>query len=106
MLNLTLIAYALYTTPKMMSYVHICGILRSGGDTKFCMFCDLIGIWCVAIPMSFLAAVVWRLPLHWVVALSFSDELVKAMVTLWRFRSKKWIHVLVRREQECEIGGA
>ena len=43
MLNLTLIAYALYTTPKMMSYVHICGILRSGGDTKFCMFCDLIG---------------------------------------------------------------
>ena len=61
---------------------------------------------CVAIPMSFLAAVVWRLPLHWVVALSFSDELVKAMVTLWRFRSKKWIHVLVRREQECEIGGA
>ena len=56
--------------------------------------------------MSFLAAVVWRLPLHWVVALSFSDELVKAMVTLWRFRSKKWIHVLVRREQECEIGGA
>ena len=56
--------------------------------------------------MSFLAAVVWRLPLHWVVALSFSDELVKAMVTLWRFRSKKWIHVLVCREQECEIGGA
>ena len=106
MLNLTLIAYALYTTPKMMSYVHICGILRSGGDTKFCMFCDLIGIWCVAIPMSFLAAAVWRLPLHWVVALSFSDELVKAMVTLWRFRSKKWIHVLVRREQECEISGA
>ena len=45
-------------------------------------------------------------PLHWVVALSFSDELVKAMVTLWRFRSKKWIHVLVRREQECEISGA
>lgn len=56
--------------------------------------------------MSFLAAAVWRLPLHWVVALSFSDELVKAMVTLWRFRSKKWIHVLVRREQECEISGA
>ena len=102
MLNLTLIAYALYTTPKMMSYVHICGILRSGGDTKFCMFCDLIGIWCVAIPMSFLAAVVWKLPLHWVVALSFSDELVKAMVTLWRFRSKKWIHVLVHKDTQRE----
>lgn len=95
LLNVTLFAYAIYTTPKMMSYVHICGILRSGGDTKFCMFCDLIGIWCVAIPMSFLAAAVWKLPLQWVVALSFSDEIVKAFVTLWRFFSKKWIHVLV-----------
>ena len=42
MLNLTLIAYALYTTPKMMSYVHIMRDSALGGDTKFCMFCDLI----------------------------------------------------------------
>lgn len=103
MLNKTLIAYALYTTPKMMTYVHICGILRSGGDTKFCMYCDLIGIWCVAIPMSFLAAAVWKLPLHWVVALSFSDELVKSLVTLWRFHSRKWIHVLIQSDVLAEI---
>lgn len=99
MLKLTLTAYAIYTTPKMMSYVHICGILRSGGDTKFCMYCDLIGIWCIAIPLSFLAAAVWRLPLYLVVALSFSDEIVKCMVTLWRFKSKKWIHVLIGNQE-------
>lgn len=98
MLDLTLIAYALYTTPKMMSYVHICGILRAGGDTKFCMYCDILGIWCVAIPMAFIASVVLKLPLHWVVALSFSDEIVKAAVTLWRFHSRKWVHVLIAKD--------
>lgn len=98
MLDLTLIAYALYTTPKMMSYVHICGILRAGGDTKFSMYCDMLGIWCVAIPLAFFASLVLKLPLHWVVALSFSDEIVKAGVTLWRFRSRKWVHVLIAKE--------
>lgn len=98
LLNATLIAYALYITPKMMSYVHICGILRSGGDTTFCMYCDLLGIWCVAVPLAFLAAAVWKLPLPLVVALSFSDEIVKCLVTLWRFVSKKWIHVLIHTE--------
>lgn len=98
LLRSTLIAYALYNTPKMMTYVHICGILRSGGDTKFCMLCDMIGIWCIAVPLAFLAAAVWKLPLPMVVALSFSDEIVKCFVTLWRFVSKKWIHVLIGNE--------
>lgn len=95
LLDATLLAFIIYTTPKMMSYVHICGILRAGGDTKFCMYCDLLGIWCVAVPLSFLAAAVWKLPLPFVVVLSFSDEIVKCLVTLWRFTSKKWIHVLI-----------
>lgn len=98
LLNATLIVYVLYITPKMMSYVHICGILRAGGDTTFCMFADMLGIWCVAVPLAFLGAVVWKLSLPLVVALSFADEIVKCLVTLWRFASKKWIHVLVHPE--------
>lgn len=97
LLNDTLIAFALFTTPKMMSYVHICGILRSGGDTKFCMYCDMIGIWCVAVPMAFLGALL-NLPLPIVVAMSFGDEIVKCLVTLWRFASKRWIHTLIQNE--------
>lgn len=95
LLDATLIAFIIYITPKMMSYIHICGILRAGGDTKFCMFCDMLGIWCVAVPLAFLAAAVWKLPLPLVVALSFSDEIVKCIVTLYRFKSRKWIHVLI-----------
>lgn len=99
LLDATIIAFALYNTPKMMSYVHICGILRAGGDTRFCMACDVIGIWCIAIPLAFLGAAVWKLPLPLVVALSFSDEIVKALITLWRFHSKKWIHILIQTSE-------
>lgn len=77
LLDATIIAFALYNTPKMMSYVHICGILRAGGDTRFCMACDVIGIWCIAIPLAFLGAAVWKLPLPLVVALSLVMKLSK-----------------------------
>ena len=99
LLQSTIAAFALYNTPKMMSYVLICGILRSGGDTRFCMYCDVLGIWCIANPLAFLAAGVWHLSLPLVVALSFSDEIVKAIITYLRFRSKKWIHVLIHANE-------
>ena len=86
-----LAVYAWYMTPKMIDYTLVCGALRSGGDTKFCMILDFIGIWVVAIPLSFFGAVVLKLPLAAVVSLSFCDELIKALVVLFRFKSRKWI---------------
>ena len=86
-----LAVYAWYMTPKMIDYTLVCGVLRSGGDTKFCMILDFIGIWVVAIPLSFFGAVVLKLPLAAVVSLSFCDELIKALVVLFRFKSRKWI---------------
>ena len=50
-------------------------------------------------PLAFLAAGVWHLSLPLVVALSFSDEIVKAIITYLRFRSKKWIHVLIHANE-------
>ena len=32
-------------------------------------------------------------------ASSFSDEIVKAIITYLRFRSKKWIHVLIHANE-------
>ncbi len=96
LLNDSLSVYALYITPKMMSYVHVCGILRSGGDTKFCMVWDIVSIWGVSVPLAFFSVLVLKLPLPLVIAISFSDEIVKAIATLHRFFSKKWIHNLIK----------
>ncbi len=43
-----------YIPLSMLSYLLLIGILRAGGDTKFCMVLELITIWGYAVPVAFL----------------------------------------------------
>lgn len=95
MLRKTLVVSAIYLTPKMLSYVIICGILRSGGDTKFCMVLDIINIWLIGVPLAFISVMIFHLPVHLVLALVLSEEIIKNIVVLKRFKSKKWINNLI-----------
>ena len=94
----TLVVYALFNTPRMLTYTLLVGILRAGGDTTFSSTLDILGIWCIGVPLAFLSAKVWGLSLSWVIALSLSDEIIKALICLWRMKSKKWMHVLTMVE--------
>lgn len=40
------------------------GIIQGGGDTKFSMYLNLISVWCIVMPLSFLAAFYWKLPVE------------------------------------------
>lgn len=95
LLDRTLIVYIAFVIPRMLTYTLFIGILRAGGDARFCMVLDLGGIWCVGVPLAFLGAKAlgWDLPA--VVALSLAEEVVKLVLCLWRLRSKKWINTLV-----------
>jgi len=94
-LNKALIVFCIYFTPKMFTYLFICGILRAGGDTKFCMFVDIISIWLIGVPLSFFAVLVLHLPVHLVMAVVFSEEFLKLFFVLKRYVSKKWINNLI-----------
>lgn len=74
------------------------GILRGGGDTKYSMFIDVGGVWLVGLPMGYLAAFVWDLPIYFVVLCIYSEELVKMIVGFYRFLSGKWLRNLVKKE--------
>ena len=65
-----------------------------GGDTKFQMYMNLISTWGIVMPLSFLAAFVWKLPVEWVVVAVQSDQLFKCVPVFLRFRSYKWIRKL------------
>ena len=95
MLANTITVYAIYMLPKMFTYVLFCGILRSGGDTRFCMMLDLMGVWIIGVPLAFLGVLVLKLPLHLVVAMVFFEEWVKLVFASLRFKSKKWAHTLI-----------
>lgn len=95
LLDHTLNVYILYLIPRMLTYTLFIGILRAGGDTRFCMLLDVGGIWCVGVPLAFLGALVFGWELPYVVALSLADEVVKLFLCLWRLKSKRWINVLI-----------
>lgn len=72
------------------------GIIRGGGDTRFVMILDLISIWGVVLPLSCLAAFVWKLSPIAVIMLLNSDQVFKCVPAFIRVNSYKWIKRLTR----------
>ena len=76
----------------------IVGILRSGGDTRFSAILDVSAVWVVALPLAYLGAFVFHLPIQWVVLCVLSEGLFKMIFGLIRVGSKKWINNLIRAD--------
>lgn len=76
--------------------LNIVGILRSGGDTKAAFLIDVGALWLVSVPVSFVGAVVFQLPLYWVLLLGKIEESIKFGWGFKRYISKKWIKNLVK----------
>lgn len=55
----------------------ICGCFRGGGDSRFGMIIDSVFMWLVAVPLTFLAAYVFKLPPIWVYFIMTLDEFEK-----------------------------
>ena len=69
----------------------IVGILRSGGDTRFTAMIDVGAIWLAGIPMVLLGVYVLHLPVEWVYLAILSESVVKGLLGLRRFLSRRWI---------------
>ncbi len=82
---------------SMCDYLFVVGILRSGGDTKFCMILEIFSIWAYVVPVSFAAALWLKLPVYWIIALINIEHILKLFLLVPRYRSKKWIRNLVKQ---------
>lgn len=94
-ISLCCIVFALYMPMKMYNYINIVGILRSGGDSNYCLFLDCFGVWVIGIPCAFLGGLVLKLPIYLVFAMVLSEEIFKAIFGFIRYRKKKWLRNLV-----------
>lgn len=92
--SLCLIMFALYMPAKMFNYINIVGVLRSGGDTKMCLFLDCSGVWFIGIPLAFLGGLVWKQPIYIVYAMVMAEEIYKMVFGYLRYRKKKWLRNL------------
>ena len=72
------------------------GIIQGGGDAKFTMKMNLISTWLIVMPLSFMAAFWWKLPVEWVVVVVQSDQIFKCLPTFLHFRKYTWFKKLTR----------
>lgn len=77
------------------------GIIQGGGDAKFTMKMNMISTWCIVMPLSFMAAFWWKLPVELVVIIIQSDQIFKGLPTFIRMRSYKWIKKLTRENDDA-----
>lgn len=80
---------------KSVPMTLIIGVLRAGGDIRFCLYQDMAAQWLFGIPIVAFAALVLKVPLEWVYALFAVEEIVKWLGSLYRVRSKMWVKNLV-----------
>lgn len=74
----------------------ICGIFRSGGDTRFGLYADVLTMWCGSILLGATAAFIFRASVPVVYAILMSDELMKVPICIWRYRKQKWLNDVTR----------
>ncbi len=76
---------------RVFNSTAIVGVLRGGGDTTFGMVLDICSVWIVGVPLAFIGALVFKLPVHYLLLLITLEEVIKVVVTIPRMLSKKWI---------------
>lgn len=89
--KILLIVFALYAPVKVENMILGGGIIRSGGNTKIIMVIDIVGTWCIGIPMCLLAAYVFKWGIVGVYTLLTTEEIFRLAVSLAIFKRRKWM---------------
>ncbi len=101
-LNFMMIINSYYITGTSVNTCLIGGVFRAGGDSKFGFKCDTIDMWCYAVPLGFLAAFVFKLPVKVVYFLLCTDEFVKWPWVFKHFYSHVWAKDITRDSREID----
>ncbi|MDO4615607.1 MAG: MATE family efflux transporter [Lachnospiraceae bacterium] len=72
------------------------GIIRGGGDTKYCMVLDLISIWAIVMPLSFILAFVVKASPIAVVWCLNADQIFKGLPAFIKCNYGHWAKKLTR----------
>ncbi|HEX2937620.1 MAG TPA: MATE family efflux transporter, partial [Ruminiclostridium sp.] len=83
--------FSAYLFVKVSNMVLSGGIIRSGGKTNYTLYMDIFGTWIIGVPIGFLSAFVLHLPIEWVYSLITTEEVVRLIIGVFIFKSKKWM---------------
>ena len=87
-------AVSLMIVFQSMQSVLTKGVLRGGGDTKFCMMVDAVFLWIVSVPLGYYTGLVLHLNAFIVFLSLKADWMIKSVLGTIRVISGKWIRNL------------
>lgn len=85
---------AIVAPVKVLNMILGGGIIRSGGKTNYIMWIDIIGTWGFGVPLGFLSAFIWKLPITYVYFILSMEECVRLGISLILFKKKVWMERL------------
>lgn len=90
-----LIVFSLYMPIKMLNTLIIVAILRSGGDTKYCLLLDISSVWGIGIPMAVIGGLLFKFPIYIVYAMILAEEVYKYIMSYIRYKKGIWLRNIV-----------
>ena len=93
--------YCFEFTIRQIPYVLVVGVFRSGGDTKKGLKYDLLSLWLMSLPATFIAVYILKLPfvVDFAIMYIFEDYL-KTFLCIKHYRSLKWIKPVTKEGQK------
>lgn len=93
---------AYYIIGNSLNSTVIAGIFPSGGDTKFGMYCDIITLWCVVVPLGLIGAFILKLPVLVVAFILTLDEFVKIPAVYRHYMKYSWVKNITREKEKLK----
>lgn len=87
--------YCLWLPIRNIPYTLIVGTFRAGGDTRVGIFYDCISLYLIGVPVVAILGLVVKVDFEYLlIAMYICEDIPKALMSLHRFRSRKWIRNL------------
>lgn len=87
--------YSIFLVVRVFNLVSYAGILKSGGDSIFLFILGTSAMWLIGIPLANIAAYLFKLQSYKVYIIINSIEILIAITSFLRIRSKRWIRNLI-----------
>ena len=81
---------------RVVNFIGLIGVLRSGGDLHYSTFIDVFSMWCIGIPLTFIAIKYYDFTLSQAYLVALSEEMIKMVLVILRIRKNVWIKNILR----------
>lgn len=90
-----ILLYCMWLPVRNIPYTLIVGTFRAGGDTKIGIVYDLVSLYFLGVPVVAYLGLVAKVDfIYLILAMYLCEDILKSALSLYRFKSKKWIRNL------------